>query len=49
LEVLSGDAHDLLAPLYASFTEGFGLLDFTEAKVLLEELDSTAVASPANS
>jgi class 3 adenylate cyclase/predicted ATPase len=31
-------AHDLLAPIYAWFTEGFGMLDLQLAKTLLEEL-----------
>jgi len=32
------DAHDLLALVYASFTEGFDLPDMIEAKALLYEL-----------
>jgi predicted ATPase len=32
------DAHDLLAPLYGWFTEGFGTADLKEAKTLLDEL-----------
>ena len=32
------EARDLLAPLYASFTEGFATPDLKEAKALLEEL-----------
>jgi len=32
------DAYDLLAPLYAWFTEGFDTADLREAKTLLEEL-----------
>jgi predicted ATPase len=32
------DACDLLAPLYASFTEGFDTQDLKEARELLEEL-----------
>lgn len=32
------DAHDLLAPIYNWFTEGFATADLREAKVLLEEL-----------
>jgi predicted ATPase len=32
------DARDLLAPLYASFTEGFDTADLNDAKALLEEL-----------
>ena len=31
-------AHDLLAPIYGWFTEGFDTLDLKEAKSLLEEL-----------
>jgi predicted ATPase len=31
-------ARDLLAPLYAWFTEGFDTRDMKEAKVLLDEL-----------
>ncbi|CAA9280010.1 MAG: Adenylate cyclase / Guanylate cyclase, partial [uncultured Acetobacteraceae bacterium] len=40
------EAYDLLAPVYASFTEGFGLPDLAEARALLGDLDSTAAASP---
>ena len=32
-------AHDLVAPLYGWFTEGFDTADLTEAKVLLQELE----------
>jgi len=32
------EAHDLLAPIYAWFTEGFGTQDLKEAKALLDEL-----------
>ena len=32
------EAHDLLAPIYGWFTEGFDTLDLKEAKVLLDEL-----------
>jgi predicted ATPase len=32
------EAHDLLAPLYGWFTEGFGTADLKEAKTLLDEL-----------
>jgi predicted ATPase len=32
-------AYDLLAPIYATFTEGFGTPDLIEAKGLLDELD----------
>ena len=31
-------AHDLLAPIYNWFTEGFDTKDFKEAKALLDEL-----------
>jgi predicted ATPase len=31
-------AHDLLAPVYGWFTEGFDTLDLRQAKALLEEL-----------
>jgi predicted ATPase len=33
-------AHDLLAPVYGWFTEGFDTLDLKEAKALLDELAS---------
>jgi predicted ATPase len=33
------EARDLLAPVYARFTEGFDAPDLVEAKALLEELD----------
>jgi predicted ATPase len=33
-----GEARDLLAPIYDSFTEGFKTQDLKEAKALLEEL-----------
>ena len=33
------EAHDLLAPVYGWFTEGFGTPDLKEAKLLLEEQD----------
>jgi predicted ATPase len=32
------EAHDLLAPIYGWFTEGFDTLDLKQAKALLEEL-----------
>jgi predicted ATPase len=32
------EAHDLLAPVYAWFTEGFGTKDLKEAKAMLDEL-----------
>jgi hypothetical protein len=31
-------AHDLLAPVYGWFTEGFDTLDLKDAKALLEQL-----------
>jgi tetratricopeptide (TPR) repeat protein len=34
------DAHDLLAPVYGWFIEGFDTLDLKEAKALLDELSS---------
>jgi len=34
------EAHDLLAPVYGWFTEGFDTKDLIEAKALLEELRS---------
>jgi class 3 adenylate cyclase/predicted ATPase len=34
------EAHDLLAPVYAWFTEGFDTLDLKDAKALLDELAS---------
>src|SRR5215472_6746043 len=33
-------AHELLAPIYGSFTEGFDTLDLKEAKALLDTLVS---------
>jgi predicted ATPase len=32
------EAHELLAPIYSWFTEGFDTADLQEAKALLEEL-----------
>jgi predicted ATPase len=34
------DARDLLAPLYASFTEGFDTADLKDAKALLDKLNA---------
>ena len=34
------EAHDLLAPIYGWFTEGFDTLDLKEAKALLDELSA---------
>jgi predicted ATPase len=36
------EAHDLLAPVYGWFTEGFGTEDLKEAKALLDELAAGA-------
>jgi predicted ATPase len=36
------EAHDLLAPIYAWFTEGFATKDLKEAKALLDELAAAA-------
>jgi predicted ATPase len=33
-----GEARELLAPVYGSFTEGFDTADLKEAKALLDEL-----------
>jgi predicted ATPase len=40
-------ARDLLAPVHASFAEGFGLPDLAEAGALLGELGAAPAASPA--
>jgi predicted ATPase len=32
------EGHDLLAPIYGCFTEGFDIADLKEAKALLDEL-----------
>jgi predicted ATPase len=42
------EARELLAPLYASFTEGFDTRDLREAKALLEELRHAAPPGPSN-
>ena len=34
----ASEAHDLLAPIYGWFTEGFGTKDLIDAKTLLDEL-----------
>jgi predicted ATPase/class 3 adenylate cyclase len=39
-----GEAHDLLAPLYSQFTEGFGTLDLQAASAILQE--TTASSEP---
>jgi class 3 adenylate cyclase/predicted ATPase len=41
------EAQDLLAPVYAWFTEGFGTKDLKAAKVLLDELSERAPHGPA--
>jgi predicted ATPase len=40
------EAHDLLAPVYDWFTEGFGTKDLKEAKALLEELETLGAPAP---
>jgi predicted ATPase len=39
------EAHNLLAPVYDWFTEGFDTADLQEAKTLLEELTGAGHAS----
>jgi predicted ATPase len=34
------EAHDLLAPVYGWFTEGFDTLDLKDARALLDELSA---------
>ena len=34
------EAHDLLAPIYGWFSEGFATKDLKDAKALLEELET---------
>jgi predicted ATPase len=41
------EAHELLAPVYAWFTEGFGTKDLKEAKALLEELETAGALAQA--
>jgi class 3 adenylate cyclase/predicted ATPase len=41
------EAHDLLAPVYGWFTEGFGAKDLKEAKALLDELGGRAPSGTA--
>jgi predicted ATPase len=36
------EGHDLLAPVYGWFTEGFGTPDLKEARALLDELGGTS-------
>ena len=38
---------NLLTPVYAWFSEGFGTKDLQEAKALLEELGDFSLAPPA--
>ena len=38
------EAHDLLAPVYGWFTEGFDTADLKEAKALLERLAGLSAA-----
>jgi len=40
-------ANDLLAPVYAWFTEGFATKDLKDAKALLQELETLGTAAPA--
>ena len=39
------EAHELLAPVYHWFTEGFDTKDLQEAKVLIEELNHRVIES----
>jgi predicted ATPase len=41
------EAHDLLAPVYAWFTEGFATKDLKDAKALLDELETSGAPAPA--
>ena len=41
-----GEAYDLLAPVYAWFTEGFATKDLKDAKALLEELETSGALAP---
>ncbi len=41
------EAHELLAPVYGWFTEGFGTKDLKDAKALLEELEVSGALAPA--
>jgi predicted ATPase len=43
----AGEAHDLLAPVYGWFTEGFATKDLKEAKALLDELETGPAPAPA--
>src|SRR5262249_29371515 len=41
------EAHEVLAPIYGWFTEGFATKDLKEAKALLDELSDFSLAPPA--
>jgi predicted ATPase len=41
------EARDLLAPVYAWFTEGFETNDLTDARALLAELETSGALAPA--
>jgi predicted ATPase len=41
-----GAARDLLAPVYAWFTEGFDTADLQAARTLLDELENPAAIEP---
>ena len=41
------EAHELLAPVYGWFTEGFATKDLKDAKALLEELETEGAPAPA--
>jgi hypothetical protein len=41
------EAYQLLAPVYAWFTEGFGTKDLKDAKALVEELETSGALAPA--
>ena len=40
-----GEAHEVLAPVYGWFTEGFGTKDLKDAKALLDELETSGAIS----
>jgi predicted ATPase len=42
-----GEAHDLLAPVYRWFTEGFDTKDLKDARALLQELEIANALAPA--
>jgi predicted ATPase len=42
-----GEAHELLAPVYGWFTEGFGTKDLKDAKALLDQLETSGALAPA--